>query len=103
MPISSFKVYLASSFSKYVAYLSLSKLNTFLKGSTDSRKMGRRALSRKEMNVRFRAPVTFIEKFDEITRSMGHTTRGEAIRNAMQRYMEALQDSQKTFTERVDE
>ncbi|MBO3804179.1 MAG: hypothetical protein JTT11_10005 [Candidatus Brockarchaeota archaeon] len=62
--------------------------------------MGRRA--RKEVDVRFRAPAAFVERFDEVTRKVGHATRGEAIKSAMQRYVKALQESQATHTERVD-
>jgi len=53
-------------------------------------------MARKDMDVKFRAPATFIERFDE-------ATRGEAIRSAMQRYAKALQESQTTHTERIDE
>ncbi|MGQ9514564.1 MAG: hypothetical protein ACUVTL_05885 [Thermoproteota archaeon] len=63
--------------------------------------MGRR-VARKDVDVRFRAPATFIERFDEVTRRVGYTTRGEAIRNAMQRYMKAIQESGTTFTEKVN-
>jgi len=60
-------------------------------------------MARKDVDVKFRAPATFIERFDEVTRKVGHTTRGEAIRSAMQRYAKALQESQTTHTERIDE
>jgi hypothetical protein len=64
--------------------------------------MGRRT-AKKDVDVKFRAPEDFIERFDEVTRKVGHATRGEAIRSAMQRYLNALQESSTTHTERVDE
>jgi len=61
-----------------------------------------RKVSKDAIDVKFKAPATFIRQFDEMTRKRGFMTRGEAIRNAMQRYIEAVRESQTTHTERVD-
>jgi metal-responsive CopG/Arc/MetJ family transcriptional regulator len=61
-----------------------------------------RKTSKDAIDVKFKAPSAFIRQFDEVTRSKGFMTRGEAIRSAMQRYMEAVRGSQTTHTERLD-
>ena len=61
-----------------------------------------RKVSKDAIDVKFKAPATFMRQFDEMTRKQGFMTRGEAIRNAMQRYIEAVRESQTTHTERVD-
>jgi len=55
------------------------------------------------IDIKFKAPATFIKQFDEVTRKRGFMTRGEAIRSAMQRYLEAIRESQTTHTERLDQ
>ena len=61
-----------------------------------------RKLSKDAIDVKFKAPATFVKQFDEMTHKQGFMTRGEAIRSAMQRYIEAVRESQTTHTERID-
>lgn len=61
-----------------------------------------RKMPKDAVDVKFKAPTTFIRQFDEMTRKQGFMTRGEAIRSAMQRYIEAVRESQTTHTERID-
>ena len=61
-----------------------------------------RKMPKDAIDVKFKVPATFIRQFDEMTRRQGFMTRGEAIRSAMQRYIEAVRESQTTHTERMD-
>jgi len=63
--------------------------------------MKKDAPKRGVVELKVKVPRDFVERFDEAARLRGCVNRGEAIRDAMQRYMEALMGSQTTHVWRL--
>ena len=85
---------------------SIKKLNTGPALSESTHRKGVAMTAKKALrdaiDVKLKVPAALIREFDEVARKRGSMTRSEAIRDAMQRYVDTLRESQTTHTERID-